>query len=256
MTVEFSLEGLRQTTAGSPGGDYLRGTWLPFAARTELTDSDPILPVRLLGEGLVAFRTTGGGLALMQERCPHNGYSLVGSSVEDKSLVCWKHGWHFGTDGACWVEGYQGKTWPVQWANATSYPAKAWGGLLWSYLGANPLVFSPPAIPADLAGIETVALSGVQEINWLDSLAFGVSEGQELMAPCHTARPGMLMLRLPVDDEHTWVLAVGRPGEQDAALAHIKLAAYDVSSNALTPAKARVVEYVRDALRETARPSP
>ena len=118
MTVELSLEDLRQTAAGSPGGDFLRGTWLPFAARTELTDTDPILPVRLLGEGLVAFRTTGGELALMQERCPHNGYSLVGSSVEDKSLVCWKHGWHFGTDGACWVEGYQGKTWPVQWANA------------------------------------------------------------------------------------------------------------------------------------------
>ena len=76
------------------------------------------------------------------------------------------------------------------------------------------------------------------------------------MAPCHTARPGMLMLRLPVDDDHTWVLAVGRPGEQDAALAHIKLATFDQSSNALAPAKARVVEYVRDALGDPQGPHP
>jgi nitrite reductase/ring-hydroxylating ferredoxin subunit len=228
MSTELSYGELRQIRAESRGGELLRRAWLPVAASSELTESSPILPVRVLDEGLILFRSNSGEVGLMQERCPHNGYHLAGSSVEENSLVCWKHGWNFGIDGACWVVGYQGKTWPVQWANAKTYPVHSWGGLLWSYLGSEPAPdFSHPSIPAELVGIETVAVTGVQPLNWLDSLALAVSDGHEPIAPCHSARPGMLMLRLPVDEEHTWMLAVGRAIEHAAAKAQIELEGRD-----------------------------
>ena len=242
MTAGLSYAEMRQITAESTGGELLRRSWLPVAVSSEVTESSPVLTVRVLDEGLVLFRSSGGEVGLMQERCPHNGYHLAGSSVDENSLVCWKHGWNFGIDGTCWVEGYQGKTWPVQWANAKTYPVHSWGGLLWSYLGDSPAPeFTHPAIPGDLVGIETVAVSGVQALNWVDSLTFALSEGQELIAPCHTVRPGMLMLRLPVDDDHTWILAVGRADEQAAAKAHIESSAWDEPGNG-GELKARVME--------------
>jgi nitrite reductase/ring-hydroxylating ferredoxin subunit len=243
MTVAMTYTELRQTSANTPGGDILRRVWLPIAARGELTESAPVLGVKVLGDALVLFRTSSGEPGLMQGRCPHNGYSLVGSSVSDTSLVCWKHGWHFGVDGACWVEGYQGKTWPVQWANASSYPVQTWGGLLWSYLGESPAPeFAPPPVPAGLAGIQTVALSGVQETNWVDSLAFALTDGQDIVTPCMTSRSGLVMLRLPVDDEHTWMLAVGKDSEQIAARAQLDLAEFDVDSAAHAEARERAVK--------------
>jgi nitrite reductase/ring-hydroxylating ferredoxin subunit len=243
MTAEASYSELRQTSADTPGGDLLRRMWLPIAARGELTETAPVLGVKVLGDALVLFRTSSGEPGLMQGRCPHNGYSLVGSSVSDKSLVCWKHGWHFGVDGACWVEGYQGKTWPVQWANASTYPLQTWGGLLWSYLGESPASeFVPPPVPAGLVGIQTVALSDVQETNWVDSLAFALGDGQEIVTPCMTSRPGLVMLRLPVDDEHTWMLVVGKDSDHIAAKAQLELTGFDVESDAHAEARGRVVE--------------
>jgi nitrite reductase/ring-hydroxylating ferredoxin subunit len=243
MTADLSYDELRRTAVDTVGGSLLRRVWLPVAARGELTDESPVLGVKVLGDPLVLFRTSNGEPGLMQGRCPHNGYPLVGSSVTDKSLVCWKHGWHFGLDGACWVEGYQGKTWPVQWANAQTYPVFTWGGLLWSYLGDAPATdFSPPPVPAGLAGIQTVALSGVQEINWVDSLAFALSDGQEIMTPCMTSRPGLVMVRLPVDDEHTWMLVVGKDSEHIAARAQLDLTGFDGDSESHGAARAQAVQ--------------
>jgi nitrite reductase/ring-hydroxylating ferredoxin subunit len=250
MKSVLSYSDLRQTAVDTPGGGLLRGEWLPVAARGELTETTPVLGVQVLGDALVLFRTSSGEPGLMQGRCPHNGYSLVGSSVSDTSLVCWKHGWHFGVDGACWVEGYQGKTWPVQWANASTYPVQTWGGLLWSFLGDSPAPnFSPPPIPAGLAGIQTVALSGVQDVNWIDSLAFALSDGQTVDTPFMTSRPGVVMLRLPVDDEHTWMLAVGKDSEHIAVKAQLELTGFD--ANADSHAAARDVVVARlSSLRE------
>jgi nitrite reductase/ring-hydroxylating ferredoxin subunit len=246
MTAELAYAKMRSIAADSEGGALLRRSWLPVAASGELTESSPILSVRVLDEGLVLFRAGNGEVGLMQERCPHNGYHLAGSSVDENSLVCWKHGWNFGIDGACWVVGYQGKTWPVQWANARVYPVHSWGGLLWSYLGSEPAPeFSHPSIPADLVGIETVAVTGVQPRNWVDSLALAVSDGHELIAPCHSARPGLLMLRLPVDEEHTWILAVGRASEQAAAKAYIELDGQDGLADIKPEARERVLDTLK-----------
>ena len=243
MSTMLAYADLRQTAADTTGGALLRRVWLPIAARGELTDEAPVLGVKVLGDALVLFRTSSGEPGLMQGRCPHNGYPLVGSSVSDTSLVCWKHGWHFGVDGACWVEGYQGKTWPVQWANATTYPVQTWGGLLWSYMGDSPAPdFAPPPVPSGLAGIQTVALSGIQETNWVDSLAFALSDAQEIVTPCMTSRPGLVMVRLPVDDGHTWMLVVGRDSEHIAAKAQLELTGFDGESHRHTAAREQVVE--------------
>jgi hypothetical protein len=133
----------------------------------------------------------------------------------------------------------------VQWANATTYPVQPWGGLLWSYLGDSPAPdFAPPPVPAGLAGIQTVALSGVQETNWVDSLAFALSDGQEIVTACMTSRPGVVMVRLPVDDEHTWMLVVGKDSEHIAAKAQLELTGFG-ESHQHAAAREQVVEHLR-----------
>ena len=46
------------------------------------------LRVRLLGEKLVAFRDSDGGVGLVGEFCPHRGASLYFGRVDDDSMTC------------------------------------------------------------------------------------------------------------------------------------------------------------------------
>ena len=57
--------------------------------------------LRLLGENLIAFRTTSGDVGLIQNACPHRGASLFFGRNEEEGLRCVYHGWKFDTTGAC-----------------------------------------------------------------------------------------------------------------------------------------------------------
>src|SRR5206468_10353754 len=62
---------------GTPMGDLMRQYWVPAALSSELPARDGApLRVRLLGENLVAFRASSGGVGLVRESCPHRGASL------------------------------------------------------------------------------------------------------------------------------------------------------------------------------------
>lgn len=207
MTAPTESE-LMQTAAGTPGGDLLRRFWWPIAAEAQVTESSPLLPVRVLSEGLLLFRTMDGEVGLVHERCPHNGYPLADGWVTDRSLVCARHGWHFGVDGHCWVVGYKDHVYPIQWANARSYPVATYGGLLWTYLGPSP---APPMPRFELldrgdARLQ-IAVYSSQACNWLDAATAGVSRGGELLTPAHTLGAS-LELRSPIDDDHTWCATI------------------------------------------------
>jgi phthalate 4,5-dioxygenase oxygenase subunit len=89
MLSHAENELLTRVGPGTPMGTLMRRFWQPFALASELPggDSDPIR-VRLLGENLVAFRTAGGDLGLIQNNCPHRGASLFfGRSDIARSFV-------------------------------------------------------------------------------------------------------------------------------------------------------------------------
>ena len=62
---------------GTPMGDLFRQYWLPAIRSDELPGPDcPPLRLMLLGEPLIAFRTTSGSVGIMQNSCPHRGASM------------------------------------------------------------------------------------------------------------------------------------------------------------------------------------
>ena len=212
--LDYAETQLTQTAAGTPAGDLLRRYWQPVAVQIDLTEETPIRAVRVLSEGLVLFRDRSGAVGLIQERCPHNGYPLLEGHVDDNSIACYRHGWHFDGEGACWVDGYQGKAYPIQWANARTYPVQVYAGLYWAYLGRDS---SPAPLRLDALeradGLRRLTVQPVVECSWTDLAIEGLSGGNSLLFPTHT-NGNSVCLHMPVDDRHTWQIIVEFvPGE-------------------------------------------
>ena len=101
----LSVEENEMLTRVGPGtimGDLLRQYWAPALLSTELPAPDcaPIR-VRLMGENLVAFRTTSGQVGLIQDACPHRAASFFFGRNEEEGLRCIYHGWKFDINGQC-----------------------------------------------------------------------------------------------------------------------------------------------------------
>jgi phthalate 4,5-dioxygenase len=146
-------------------GAVLRRYWLPALLSEELAEPDGApVPVRLLGEDLVAFRDSQGRIGLLDERCPHRLASLAIGRNEDCGLTCIYHGWKFDVDGACVdmptePEGYGFKN----RIRITAYPTHEAGGMIWAYLG--PPEHRPPfpaygwtSLPADQVGVVKIGI--------------------------------------------------------------------------------------------------
>lgn len=82
---------------GTPGGEALRRYWQPVALSSEVADLP--VPVRLLGEDLILFRTSRGRVGLVYPRCIHRGTTLRYGKIEDDGIRCCYHGWLFDTEG-------------------------------------------------------------------------------------------------------------------------------------------------------------
>src|SRR5690349_17041211 len=61
---------LTQVGPGTPMGELLRRYWMPIGGASEL-DTNPIKPMRLMGEELVLYKDQGGRFGLLDRHCPH-----------------------------------------------------------------------------------------------------------------------------------------------------------------------------------------
>jgi phthalate 4,5-dioxygenase oxygenase subunit len=131
---------------GTPMGDLFRHYWLPAIRSDELPSPDcPPLRVRLLGEDLIAFRTTSGAVGLMQNACPHRGASMFFGRNEEEGLRCVYHGWKFDVAGNC----VDMPSEPAESNFRTKVHARAYAchernGIIWAYMGSREM---PPALP-------------------------------------------------------------------------------------------------------------
>ena len=92
---------LTRVGPGTPMGALMREHWTPALMSSELpSPGAPPVRVRLLGEDLVAFRATSGGIGLLAHSCPHRRASLFFGRNEDGGLRCVYHGWKYDTEGA------------------------------------------------------------------------------------------------------------------------------------------------------------
>ena len=143
MLTQEANDRLTRVGPGTPMGNLLRRYWHPVATEFEL-DQEPVLAVKLLGENLALYRTEVGALGLLAQRCPHRGASLAYGIPEDDGLRCPYHGWKFDSGGHCLEQ-------PAEPVDSTfkdriripAYPVQPMGGLIWAYLGPEPVPLLP-----------------------------------------------------------------------------------------------------------------
>src|SRR5919202_4975535 len=122
---------------GTPMGNLMRHYWLPAALSSELPEPDGApLRVRLLGEDLIGFRATSGGVGLIQNNCPHRGASLFFGRNEENGLRCVYHGWKFDAQGTCIdMPSEPPESDFKDRLTIKAYPTFEVGGLVWIYMG-------------------------------------------------------------------------------------------------------------------------
>jgi vanillate O-demethylase monooxygenase subunit len=78
-----------------------RGFWHPVARVADLAPGE-VLPVTLLGEELVLWRSGDGTVSLLDDLCVHRGVRLsLGVVTDGGCLRCPYHSWEYAADGRC-----------------------------------------------------------------------------------------------------------------------------------------------------------
>ena len=171
LTVEEN-ELITKVGPGTPMGNLMREHWMPAFMTSELDmpDGSP-LRIRLLGENLIAFRSTSGKIGLLAHNCPHRGASLYFGRNEGEGIRCIYHGWKFDVDGRCLdmpaeppESDFRDKV------RATAYPTRERNGVVWAYMGPRA---EPPPLPElepNMQGSGTQIWTAQRECNWLQGL--------------------------------------------------------------------------------------
>jgi phthalate 4,5-dioxygenase oxygenase subunit len=152
MLSPSDTEYLCRIGPGTPMGNLFRQYWLPAIKSDELPSPDcPPLRVKLLGEELIAFRTTSRAVGLIQNACPHRGASLFFGRNEEEGLRCVYHGWKFDVEGACTDMPSE----PAESNFRTKVKARAYrtherNGIIWAYMGSREVAPSLPELEANM----------------------------------------------------------------------------------------------------------
>ncbi len=147
MMTRKQNDRLTRVGPGTPMGELLRRYWHPIATTVDL-DRDPVRRVRVLGENLTLFRSESGEIGLIGERCPHRGVDLEYGIPDARGLRCPYHGWLFDKAGACLEQPFDDRTRAGNAKRRTkigieAYPVEALGGLVFAYLGPQPVPLLP-----------------------------------------------------------------------------------------------------------------
>ena len=175
MVTKEENERLTRVGAGTPMGETIRRYWLPALLSWELPERDcPPVRVRLLGEDLVAFRTTDGAIGLIDEFCPHRGASLWLGRNEENGLRCVYHGWKYDVTGQCVDQMNEPRQFCAK-IQVKAYPTCEAGGVVWAYMGPKekqpPLPnFAWTQVPETHREVSKV----VEACNWLQALEGGI----------------------------------------------------------------------------------
>lgn len=109
---------------------YLRNAWYVVAWSNDLA-ADP-LPVMLMGEQVVLFRTADG-VAALEDRCPHRHLPLSMGRVTGSNLQCGYHGAQINAEGRCVAVPSQAAVPPR--ARIRSYAAVERWSWIWVWAG-------------------------------------------------------------------------------------------------------------------------
>ncbi len=173
MLSKHDNELITRVGPGTPMGQLMRRYWLPALLSTDLPEPDcaPIR-LRLLGEELVAFRTTSGRPAVLDTWCPHRNANLFWGRNEEEGLRCVYHGWKFNAAGACVdMPNEPPRSRFADKIKQPAYQAVEKAGLIWVYMG-------PPEQQPQIPELEWTLVppthrnvsKRMQACNWLQNL--------------------------------------------------------------------------------------
>mgnify|MGYP001189688846 CR=1 FL=1 len=139
-------ERLTRVTRGTPMGELMRRYWQPVAITSELK-SRRAMPVRILGEDLVLYEDRSGTYGLIGRFCPHRRVDLSYGIPEEHGLRCMYHGWMMNETGQCIEQPFEETVHPdgrfKEKVRVDAYPVQELGGLMWAYLGPQPVPLLP-----------------------------------------------------------------------------------------------------------------
>jgi phthalate 4,5-dioxygenase len=169
---EQDNELLTRTGPDTAMGNLFRQYWIPAMKSDDLeVDAAPIR-LRLLGENLIAFRTTSGKVGIFEHHCPHRCASLYYGRNEGDGIRCVYHGWKFDVTGQCLETPTETADSDIKdQVQATAYVTRERGGVVWVYMGDKDAVPELPEFEANLLpeGARWV-VCGLRECNWLQAL--------------------------------------------------------------------------------------
>ena len=166
LTAEAN-ERLTRVGPGTPMGELMRRYWIPVRPTAQLMEEE-VMPVRLLGEDLVLFRSADGQIGLVGDRCPHRMTEMKYGIPDDGGLRCCYHGWMFAPSGQCIETPLEAAHDPFKdRIRIKGYPVQEMGGLVWAYMGPEPTPLLPPwdlfVLPNSIRQIGIMNL----DCNWL-----------------------------------------------------------------------------------------
>lgn len=130
---------------------FLKNAWYVAMWAENLKEGEP-RGITILDQAIVVFRTAGGGVAALEDRCPHRSAPLhLGSVCADGTIECGYHGLRFDGSGSC-VLNPHGKGIIPAGARVRPYPVCEKHTLIWVWLGDRPA--DPAEIP-DLSALDT-----------------------------------------------------------------------------------------------------
>lgn len=113
--------------------NFVRNQWYGATWAKDLGEEPKGL--RLLGQPLVLFRTAEGGIAVLDDLCPHRFVPLhLGKVIDGTRIRCAYHGLEFDGTGACVHNPHTGGRIPPA-AKVKSYRAEERYGMVWVWLG-------------------------------------------------------------------------------------------------------------------------
>ena len=172
MLSDLDNEIMCRVGPGTPMGNLMREYWIPALKSDELDTPDgPPLRTRLLGENLIAYRTTSGAVGIVADACPHRGASLFFGRNEEDGLRCVYHGWKFDVTGACVdmpsepaESNFKSKV------HARAYPCVERNGIVWTYMGSRQPLPELPQLEVNMLAGEVVANKIMRDCNWMQAL--------------------------------------------------------------------------------------
>ena len=113
----------------------LKDYWYIAAEAHEIKNKP--LAITTMGEHMVLFRSEGGKVAALEDRCPHRNMALSAGKVSGGCVSCPYHGWQFDAAGRCVQIPSLGSAKRLPNHCIRAYPVREHDGYIWVYPGES-----------------------------------------------------------------------------------------------------------------------